>query len=98
MSAGFATIEARLNARALSRLCNRMVSIGGGQPTQAIFDRAHEDALEMSGPAPILRLSTAACANVVEGVTTVPVDATTYTIARHEPDGTGVSILRLRQG
>jgi hypothetical protein len=69
----------------------------GGVPTQVIFDAAYGDELQISGTSPALTLPTSACALVDEGVTPVVVNATNYIATRHLADGTGVSVLRLRE-
>jgi hypothetical protein len=67
-----------------------------GFSVAAIYDAAYATDLDVLGTSPAVTLPTAACAGVVEGSTTVVVNAVNYVATRHMPDGTGVSVLRLR--
>lgn len=71
-----------------------------GVSVQAIFDNAHElgsvGPIGMAGTQPMLTLPTASVPASPVGKACV-VGATTYAVAAHEPDGTGVSVLMLEK-
>jgi hypothetical protein len=95
--ASFAALEARVNNAVLSRLAN-MNAILNGSPVAGIFDNTY-NAFDMggslAGASPLFTLPTASVPGVVVGLALV-VNGTTYQVVNHEPDGTGLSILRLR--
>lgn len=70
--------------------------IVGGQAVLGIFDDAYADPLGVSGSTPVLRLPTASVGSASFG-DSVTVGATSYTIAGMEPDGTGLTRLRLQE-
>lgn len=97
MTTAFATAIERLNSAVVSRLSGNAVSLDGVN-VDAVFDNGF--ALGNVGPygvattGPRLTLQTASVPADVEGKACV-VDSVAYTVAAHEPDGTGISVLRL---
>lgn len=69
-----------------------------GSSVRAVFDNAYAQGtvgpIGMGGTQPVLTLATSDVPASPVGKTCV-VGATTYTVASHEPDGTGVSVLFL---
>lgn len=69
-----------------------------GQTVQGLFDNLY-NGFDMGGPvagsSPTFTLPTASVPAVVVGVALV-VNGTTYQVVDHQPDGTGLSVLRLR--
>ena len=60
-----------------------------------IFDKAYAEQFGIvSGNVPILRIKDGALGSAVEG-STVVICSTTYSITGIEPDGTGMTVLRL---
>lgn len=74
-----------------------LVTLGSDTVT-AIFDNGHARAdvgyAGMAGTQPMLTLPTASVPSGVVGLGAV-VGSTSYTVAAHEPDGTGISVLML---
>ena len=72
----------------------------GGVAVSAIFENDYSlssvGLAGMSGNQPTLMLPTASVAADPVGLAAV-VDGTSYVVAAHEPDGTGVSLLRLER-
>ena len=72
----------------------------GGVAVQGIFDKAYQlgdvGGAGMAQTAPVLTLATAGVPADPVG-TTVVVNGVSYTVAAHEPDGTGVSLLLLEK-
>jgi hypothetical protein len=67
----------------------------GGAAATGIFDKQYVEAYGMvAGNQPVLLVKDAAAASVVEG-TAVVINAVTYSVAGMEPDGTGMTLLRL---
>lgn len=70
----------------------------GGTSVKAIFDNGYSlgnvGPFGMSGTQPTLMLATASVAADPVGLAAV-VNGSSYLVAAHEPDGTGVSLLRL---
>lgn len=67
-----------------------------GVEVQAVFDNGYSAELGMDGLGPRLTLASADCATVVQGDTAV-IGSVNYTVAAVEPDGTGVTLLRLQE-
>lgn len=70
----------------------------GGVPVQGLFDNqynAFDMGGDVAGSSPVFTLPTASVPGVVVGLALV-VNSTTYQVVNHEPDGTGLSVLRLR--
>ena len=62
-----------------------------------IFDKAYQQQFGIvAGNDPVLSIKDSALGSGVEG-STVVVRSTTYTIAAIEPDGTGITLLRLEE-
>lgn len=97
MPAPFAALEARVNAAVFKRLANADATLNG-VPVQGIFDA--EYALEdlgggVAASGPVFTLASSAVPANVAGATLV-VGAVTYKVVEPMPDGTGVTVLRLR--
>ena len=97
-TAPFAELEARLNLVAVQRLANATCSIAGGSDVAAVFDNGYAlgsvGTYGMASTQPTLTLATASVPATPVGAA-VTVGAAAYTVAAHEPDGTGVSRLLL---
>lgn len=97
MVAPFAALEDRVNNAVLSRLSN-MVATVNGTSLDVIFDNGF--ALGSVGPfgmastTPQITLQTNVVPPAVVGMPVV-VNGVNYTVAAHEPDGTGISRLLL---
>jgi hypothetical protein len=99
MPANFAALEARVNNAVFAHLANTQAQINGGAPVAAIFDNGFalgSVGIGMASTQPTLRLRTADVAADPVGQA-VSVNAVAYTVAAHEPDGTGVSVLMLER-
>lgn len=70
-------------------------AIVGGVAVNGIFDAAYAGPLSMDGSSPILWVKSASVPTVAQGDSVV-VGATNYTVAGIEPDGTGITQLRLQ--
>ena len=97
MSAPFAALEARVNAAVVKRLSNADATLAG-VAVQGIFDSAY--ALEdvaggVSAYGPVFTLASSAVPAVVAGLTLV-VNGSSYKVVEPMPDGTGLTVLRLR--
>lgn len=68
----------------------------GGVSVRGIFDAAYAAPLGMASSAPALTISAAAAPAVAEGDAVV-IGATSYAVTAVEPDGTGMTLLRLRE-
>jgi len=68
----------------------------GGVALRGIFDAAYADALGMGGTSPALLIATADAPAAAQGAAVV-IGATSYTVANPEPDGTGMTLLRLQE-
>lgn len=68
----------------------------GGVALRGIFDSAYAEALSMEGSGPVLRFATADKSNAAQGDAVV-IGAASYTVAAVEPDGTGITLLRLQE-
>jgi hypothetical protein len=93
----FADLEQRVNAAVMRRLANASATLDGEAVT-GIFDNAYrlQDVGEMVGAtAPAFTLADADVPSDVVGCELV-YGATTYTVVEPMPDGTGLTVLRLR--
>lgn len=94
----FADLEQRANATVLARLSNAVCSINGGAPFDAMFDNAYALAgvgpYGMASTRPVLTMATASVPAAPVGMACV-VGAVAYTVAEHQPNGTGISLLYL---
>lgn len=94
MSAPFAAMESRINAVALAALANATATIGG-VAFDVVFRNSYGEALGfIGGGSPQI-----ACASTdVSGVaknTAVSVNGASYLVAEIDPDGTGITVLKL---
>lgn len=94
----FAELEARVNSAVLRSLSNASATLDG-VAVEGIFDNGYEQidmATGISSSGPVF---TMASALVPTGVVELPlvVAGVSYQVAEHKPDGTGMSVLRLRR-
>lgn len=68
----------------------------GGVAVLGIFDAAYVDPLGVESSGPIYTLPSADAASAFHG-TTLAIGATTYKVRGIEPDGTGITVLRLEK-
>lgn len=98
MTARFAALEARANRAVFSRLANADCTLAGLAFT-GIFDAAYQlaDAGNngMASTGPVLTLPTAQVPANAAGQA-VLVNGVSFTVAAHQPDGTGISLLLLK--
>jgi hypothetical protein len=98
MSAAFANAINRLNGTVLAKLAGSEVITFAGQPVSAIFDNSFAvgsvGVMGMATSQPVLNLRTVDVGADPVGQI-VQVDAATYLVAAHEPDGNGMSRLLL---
>lgn len=73
-----------------------VVATVGGVTMNGIFDRPYRETLDTAGYAPVLWVRTSDASAAVYG-SAVTVNATSYTVAAVEPDGTGVTALVLTE-
>lgn len=67
-----------------------------GEAVRVIFDAAYVDPLGVESSGPVATLPTADAATVAHGQTLI-VSGTTYKVRGVEPDGTGITLLRLER-
>jgi len=67
-----------------------------GTAVTGIFDAAYTEEFGMAGTGPVLRIASADVPTVAQG-DAVAVGSANYTVAAVEPDGTGVTLLRLQE-
>jgi hypothetical protein len=67
-----------------------------GTAVTGIFDAGYTEEFGMAGTGPVLRIASADVPTVAQG-DAVAVGSTNYTVAAVEPDGTGVTLLRLQE-
>ena len=72
-------------------------ALNGGAELQVLFDNGYLDALDVASAAPSATCRTADVVAAVQG-DTLTVDGTDYTVRSVEPDGAGVTVLRLHRG
>ena len=70
----------------------------GGSTVSGIFDNAYQGSFEdlVGDTAPAFTCKTADLPAITPGSSTVTVTAGTFTVAAVEPDGLGVTVLRLK--
>lgn len=93
----FAALEQRLNAAVMRRLANVVATVDGVQVAGIFADPYALGQVGLAGIAatqPTLTLPTASLAAEPVGQT-VTIGTAAYTVAAHEPDGTGLSRLLL---
>lgn len=99
MAGAFAALESRVNDAVFAHLCNAVASVNG-TPVDAIFDNGYSAGsvgiVGVASTQPTLSVATAFVPTNPVGLNAV-VNGTTYTIAAHEPDGTGSSLLILER-
>ena len=98
MPAPFAALESRVNNAVFARLANTQAQLNGGAAVPVIFDDLYAmGAVGVSGISTSAPVLTVATANVPANPVgkTASVNAVSYLIAEHQPDGTGVSRLLL---
>lgn len=68
----------------------------GDLAVRCIFDAAYVDPLGVESSGPVATLPTADAANAVHGQTLI-IAGTSYKVRGVEPDGTGITLLRLER-
>lgn len=68
----------------------------GGVSVDGIFDNGYGSALDVAGSTPSLLLPSSSAASATRG-TAVVVGGVSYTVSSVEPDGTGMTLLRLQE-
>lgn len=99
MTARFAALEARVNRAVFSHLGNTAPTLAGVAIAGAIFDAEYQLQDLASGimsSAPVLTLASADVPANVVGASVV-VGAVVYKVVEPMPDGTGITLLRLRK-
>ena len=96
MAAPFAAIEAATATSAVAALANVTATIGAVTGVEGIFDKEYGDALGVAGNSPVLRIATTAAPAVAVG-SAVTISAVSYVVTAIEPDGTGMTLLRLEK-
>lgn len=98
-TAPFAARETRLNTAVFAHLANTSATLGGVAVT-GIFDNGYSagnvGGMGIASAQPTLTLPTASVPANPVGVTAVVASAS-YTVAEHQPDGSGVSVLYLER-
>lgn len=97
MATPFAAIESAVNSGALGVLANATLSWGVSSTADGIFDSRSTTLLGdlVSGSDPVFTGLTSQIGGIAYG-TDVTVASTSYTVARNEPDGLGVTRLTLQ--
>lgn len=93
MTAPFAAIEAATVTHAVAALANASATIGGVS-VDGLFDNGYGEIYGIDSAKPSFQCASSAVAAVTRG-TAVTVNAVSYTVAGIEPDGTGLTMLRL---
>lgn len=96
-TAPFAALESRVNNAVFARLSNVAATVNSVAVT-GIFDNGYSagnvGGMGIASTAPTLSIPTASVPTNPVGMTVV-VGSVSYTIAEHQPDGTGISALYL---
>lgn len=95
-AAPFERLEQRLNSAVITRLSNAVGTLNG-VAVVGMFDDAYREAdvgMGMASHQPVFTVPTAEVPTDVVGAT-LTVRGTTYLVAEHKPDGTGLSRLFL---
>lgn len=107
----FADAEARASASVIGRLGNATATIGlpadvAGQTFDGIFDAAYQYidlASGISADAPVITAQDSDLpAAMIDALTagdevTLDIRGCSYSVVEHKPDGTGITVLRLRK-
>ena len=96
VNAPFARLEQRLNTAVVSRLSNATATLNGVE-VAGVFDnsyRAGDIGIGMASTQPAFTTLTANVTGEAVGQLLV-IHGTSYYVAAHEPDGTGMSLLLL---
>lgn len=99
MAAPFAALQSRINSAVIKRLSD-VDALLAGLPVQGLFDAEYmqldlASGIESSSPAFTLA-SASVSANA--GGASLVVNGKTYKVVESKPDGTGMTVLRLRAG
>lgn len=93
-AAPFAALEARLTDAVFRRIANAVAQLDGVD-VAVIFDRAYGEAFGGMGTTePVATLPSNLC-NTATNASVLVVGGNTYRVRSVQPDGTGVSLLRL---
>lgn len=92
-----AELESNTAATVVARLFNAEATLPGGEVVPVIFDRPYGEAFDgdAGGNVPRAVGRTSDLADAARG-TLLTIGATAYQVTANEPDGTGVTTLRLR--
>lgn len=94
MTARFAALETRVSAAVLTHLANATADLNG-EAVDGMFEAVYSEAFGMvAGVASVFRLASSVA--VADGDTLV-VKAIPYTVVGIEPDGHGITLLRLEK-
>jgi len=72
------------------------VAVFGAQQVRGVFDTASASTLDVYGTQPVFTAATASLAGVAVGAGAV-IRGVSYTVVGVEPDGTGITVLRLER-
>lgn len=96
MAAPFAAIEARINAAVVSHLANATADFGSGVVVDGVYDADYGDPLGLvAGSSKVFMAESALMTSFTVGQA-LTLGGTSYTVAAIEPDGTGMTRLRLK--
>lgn len=95
MSNPFAAIETSLNTAILGAVGNAVVVIGAAT-VYGVFDDNHLDINGVAASGPALTMLSSDVSTVAYG-SSLTVDSVSYTVTAIEPDGTGITVLRLQE-
>lgn len=94
MPAPFAAIQSRINAVALASFANATAVIGG-VAIDVIFRNSYGEALGfIGGGNPQIACASTDVSSIARGAA-VSVDGVSYLVAEIDPDGTGITVLKL---
>jgi hypothetical protein len=95
MTAPFAAIEAATAASGVAAISNATATIGA-LLIPVIFDAAYAAEFGIAGSSPVASGTTEDLESVAAG-DAITIGATGYTVTAVEPDGTGMTLLRLQE-
>ena len=98
MATAFASLQARANLAIMERLSDTVATLDGVE-VSGLFDDEYlldDIAGGMAGSGPAFTLASSAVPPAVTGLALV-VKGVTYKVVEPKPDGTGITVLRLRK-
>ena len=95
----FSAVEARVSRAALRNFNNRaIIAVGGVTITQGgIFDARYLDVLEADTAGPAVKVATAEVPHAVQNMAVIVNGIEAYKIVSIQPDGVGITTLRLHK-